>query len=230
MELLNSVFLPMLTGHLLADFWLQPGAWVHHKKKNGWRSGKLLLHSGLAALLPVLFTFQLNLWWFFPVIFVLHFITDLLKLKLPENIPAFLFDQLLHVVVLWILAAYATDAKIPEMMAGFWMYAAGFVLVTNPMGIFTGLFLTVVIPDKNKKNQHDISAWIGIFERILILIFILAGQFAAIGYLIAAKSIFRFNDAREDGNKKAEYFLLGTLLSFTLAIVTGIVIKYLIQI
>jgi len=24
MEILNSVFLPMLTGHLIADFWLQP--------------------------------------------------------------------------------------------------------------------------------------------------------------------------------------------------------------
>jgi len=58
----------------------------------------------------------------------------------------------------------------------------------------------------------------------------LAGQFTAIGFLIAAKSIFRFNDTREDGNKKAEYFLLGTLISFTLAIVIGLLIKYLITI
>jgi hypothetical protein len=56
----------------------------------------------------------------------------------------------------------------------------------------------------------------------------LAGQFAAIGFLIAAKSIFRFNDTREDGNKKAEYFLLGTLISFILAIVIGLLIKHLI--
>jgi hypothetical protein len=98
------------------------------------------------------------------------------------------------------------------------------------MGIFTGMFLNAVIPDKNKKNRHDISAWIGILERILILIFILVGQFAAIGFLIAAKSIFRFNDTREDGNIKAEYFLLGTLVSFTLAIVIGLLIKYLITI
>lgn len=230
MEILNSVFLPMLTGHLVADFWLQPGSWVQHKRENGWKSGKLILHAGLASLLPVLFTFQLNLWLFFPVIFVLHFITDFFKSKLPDTIPAFLADQLLHIAVLWILATLATHVSISENLSRFWIYAGGFVLVTNPAGIFTGMFLTVVIPDKNKKKIYDISAWIGILERILILIFILAGQFTAIGFLIAAKSIFRFNDTREDGNIKAEYFLLGTLISFTLAIVIGLLIKYLVTI
>jgi hypothetical protein len=229
MEILNSVFLPMLTGHLIADFWLQPGTWVLHKRENGWRSKKLIIHSGLASLIPVLFTFQLNLWWFFPVIFVVHFITDFFKSKFPDTIPAFLFDQLLHVAVLLVLAVFATDASISENLTKFWIYAAGFVLVTNPAGILTGKFLKIVIPGKNNNNKHDISAWIGILERILILIFILAGQFAAIGFLIAAKSIFRFNDTREDGNKKAEYFLLGTLLSFTLAIVAGLVINYFIK-
>ncbi|MBW6537086.1 MAG: DUF3307 domain-containing protein [Mariniphaga sp.] len=229
MEILNSVFLPLLTGHLIADFWLQPDTWVQHKRENGWKSKKLILHAGLASILPVIFTFQLNLWWFFPVIFVLHFITDFFKSKLPDTIPAFLIDQLLHVAVLWVLAVFATDVKIAENAATFWLYSAGFVLITNPTGIFTGMFLNAVIPDKNKKNRHDISAWIGILERILILIFILAGQFAAIGFLIAAKSIFRFNDTREDGNIKAEYFLLGTLLSFTLAIVVELVINRLLK-
>ncbi|SHJ62727.1 Protein of unknown function [Tangfeifania diversioriginum] len=229
MEFLHSVFLPMLAGHLIADFWLQPDTWVQHKRKNGWKSGKLILHSGLASLLPVLFTFHLNLWWFFPVIFVLHFITDIFKSKLPNTISTFLADQLLHIAVLWGLAVFVTDLTISENAVIFWIYAAGFVLVTNPTGIFTGMFLNAVIPNKNKKEKPDVSAWIGILERILILIFILAGQFAAIGFLIAAKSIFRFNNTREEGNKKAEYFLLGTLLSFTLAIVVGLLINWLLS-
>lgn len=230
MEILNSVFLPMLTGHLIADFWLQPDTWVQHKRKNGWKSGKLILHSGLASLLPVLFTFQLNLWWFFPVIFVLHFITDIFKSKLPNTILTFLADQLLHIAVLWGLAVFVTDLTISENAVIFWIYAAGVVLVTNPTGIFTGMFLNAVIPNKNKKEKPDVSAWIGIFERVLIIIFITTGQFSAIGFLIAAKSVFRFNDTREEGNKKAEYFLLGTLISFTLAIVIGLFIKFLITI
>lgn len=230
MEILNSVFLPMLTGHLIADFWLQPDTWLQHKRDNGWKSKKLILHVGLASLLPVLFTFQLSLWLFFPVIFVLHFVTDFFKSKLPDTIPAFLADQFLHIAVLWILATLATQASISENLINFWIYAAGFVLITSPAGIFTGMFLNAVIPDKNKKSKPDVSAWIGIFERVLIIIFITTGQFSAIGFLIAAKSVFRFNDTREEGNKKAEFFLLGTLISFTLAIVIGLLLKYLITI
>jgi hypothetical protein len=56
----------------------------------------------------------------------------------------------------------------------------------------------------------------------LIVIFVTTNQFSAIGFLIAAKSVFRFGEAKEGGNKKAEYFLLGTLVSFTLAIIVGL--------
>ncbi len=226
MEPLNSIFLPMLTGHLIADFWLQPGTWVKHKSANGWKSGKLMIHAGLASILPFFFTFQLTLWWLVPVIFVTHFLIDLIKSKYPATIPAFLLDQIAHVAVIWGLTYLASDSKISDNMVGFWIFFVGFIMVTNPLGIFTGLFLKAVIPDKSRKEKPDVSAWVGILERLLILIFILVNQFAAIGFLIAAKSVFRFNDTREEGNKRAEYFLLGTLLSFTLAIFVGIGVNY----
>lgn len=226
MEVLNSVFLPMLAGHLIADFWLQPRSWVLHKRENGLKSLKLILHSVIASALPVIFIFRLNLWWFFPVIFVVHLLTDLLKTRLKDNIFTFLSDQIIHISVLLILAVWGTKEQILPETANLWLYISGFVFVTNPAGIFTGLFLNVVITDKTDKTAYDVSAWIGILERILIFVFILSGQFSAIGFLIAAKSIFRFNDTREEGNKKAEYFLLGTLISFTIAIVTGLIINY----
>jgi len=228
MVLLNSFFFPMLAGHLIADFWLQPSSWVVHKKENGIKSSKLILHVAIASILPVVFTFQLSLWWFVPVIFVTHILIDFFKTKLKDSISAFIADQLLHFVVLLILAFYGTNIEIPQDAAVFWIYATGFILITSPLGILTGKFLNVVIADKNKINKIDVSGWIGILERILILIFITTGQFSAIGFLIAAKSVFRFNDTREDGNKKAEYFLLGTLISFTLAIVVGLIINKLV--
>ena len=227
MELLNSVFFPMLSGHLIADFWLQPYSWVMHKKDNGLKSSKLLIHVAIASILPVVFTFQLNLW-FVPVIFVTHFIIDFFKTKFKDTIPAFLIDQLLHILILWILVYSGTKTEIPANVAVFWIYASGFILITSPVGILTGKFLNVVIPDKVKLKKIDVSGWIGILERILIFIFIIASQFSAIGFLIAAKSVFRFNDAREDGNKKAEYFLLGTLISFTMAIIVGLVVNKLV--
>ena len=222
---MNLMFFPLLAGHLIADFWLQPYSWVTHKKENGIKSSKLLLHVVIASMLPVVFTFQLNLWWFIPVIFVTHLIIDFFKTKLKDTIPAFLIDQLLHISILWILAYSGTKTEIQPNIAVFWIYTSGFVLITSPVGILTGKFLNVVIPDKIKITKIDVSGWIGILERILIFIFIVSGQFSAIGFLIAEKSVFRFNDAREDGNKKAEYFLLGTLISFTLAIVVGVLVS-----
>ncbi len=58
--------------------------------------------------------------------------------------------------------------------------------------------------------------WIGYLERLLIVTFILAGDYTAIGFLAAAKGLFRFNDP-----KRAEYVIVGTLLSFTIAVLIG---------
>jgi len=63
---------------------------------------------------------------------------------------------------------------------------------------------------------------IGITERFLVLTFMLLNQFAAIGFLIAAKSILRFQGKE---SIKTEYVLIGTMLSFGLAIGTGLVIQ-----
>jgi len=227
MQIINSVFLPMLAGHLVADFWLQPTSWVHHKKSKGWKSGKLLIHSIIGAILPVVFTFQIELWWFVPVIFVAHYLIDAIKLHFKDSVATYLIDQMLHISVLLVLAFFVTEATIPEKYAAFWVYAAGFILVTNPLGILTGMFLKSVTKSESISAKLDASAWIGIFERVLIVIFILMSQVAAIGFLVAAKSIFRFSETQKDGNKKAEYFLLGTLVSFALAVVVGLAIKHL---
>jgi hypothetical protein len=229
MELLNSLFLPMLAGHLIADFWLQPSAWVADKRRLGWKSKKLYFHSFASAILPVLFTLRPELWWFSPIIFATHVVIDFLKSKAKDNILFFFADQILHIAVLASLAFWAGKIILPETLQKFWIYACGFILVTTPLGILTGMFLKSVIKAGSVSAKLDASAWIGILERILILIFILAGQFSAIGFLIAAKSIFRFNETKEGNNPKAEYFLLGTLVSFVLALLVGIAIQHLVK-
>jgi hypothetical protein len=227
---MNSIFLPMLVGHLVADFWLQPTSWIECRRKNGWRSKRLILHAFIAAILPVTCTLQPSLWWFAPVILIVHYLVDLLKSKTKDNLLAFLADQTSHIGLLWVLAIFATHIELAESLQKFWIYAAGFVLVTTPAGILVGKFLQPITrrsdPNGNQNTpiKADASAWIGIIERILILIFILAGQFQAIGFLVAAKSIFRFSEIQKEGNPKAEYFLLGTLASFLVAVVIGMLL------
>lgn len=223
-----SLFLPMLAGHLVADFWLQPASWVSHKKENGWKSKKLILHTLIASILPVVFTLELKLWWFLPVIFLTHYLIDVVKSKVKQTMWFFIADQVLHIGIIWILATFFTEITTPENLLHFWVYACGFILITNPLGILAGMFLKSVTKSESNAVQLNASAWIGIFERILIVIFVITGQIQAIGFLVAAKSVFRFSEIQHEGNPKAEYFLLGTLVSFTFAIVIGFGIKLLI--
>lgn len=66
-----------------------------------------------------------------------------------------------------------------------------------------------------------VGATIGILERILIVVFVLTGSEAAIGFVVAAKTLARFRLL--DDRDFAEYYLLGTLASVGVAIVTGLV-------
>jgi Protein of unknown function (DUF3307) len=68
-----------------------------------------------------------------------------------------------------------------------------------------------------------VGATIGILERILIVVFVLTGSEAAIGFVVAAKTLARFRLL--DDRDFAEYYLLGTLASVAVAIITALVAR-----
>ena len=74
-------------------------------------------------------------------------------------------------------------------------------------------------------NQQEYNAGrlIGTLERILIFFFVLADQFTAIAFIIAAKAFARFKEL--DQREFAEYVLIGTLMSVVLAIVSSSLVK-----
>ena len=55
----------------------------------------------------------------------------------------------------------------------------------------------------------------------------LLNQYEAIGFLITGKSIIRF--AQKDENLKSEYVLVGTMMSYAIAIITGVIINNLLN-
>jgi len=62
-------------------------------------------------------------------------------------------------------------------------------------------------------------------ERILMLTFVITGKFDAIGFLLAAKSVFRFGDlSNRKDRMRTENILTGTLLSFSISIITGLIL------
>lgn len=117
-----------------------------------------------------------------------------------------------------------------------------YLLLYMPTGILIGLLLKKWEPQQatdhqasgttltnNNNNNSDLASslikagtWIGYLERTLILTFVLTNNISAVGFLFAAKSIFRFgelNDAKFV--KQTEYVLLGTLYSYTIALTVG---------
>ena len=79
-------------------------------------------------------------------------------------------------------------------------------------------------------SLSEAGKWIGIFERILVLTFVINNHFEGIGFFIAAKSILRFNDIKGDNmRKETEYVLIGTLMSFASSIIVGTITNLLIK-
>jgi hypothetical protein len=80
------------------------------------------------------------------------------------------------------------------------------------------------LTEYNKEDTlKDAGAYIGILERLLVFIFIITNHWEGVGFLITAKSVFRFSDLSKAKDRKlTEYILIGTLISFGLAIVFGL--------
>lgn len=86
------------------------------------------------------------------------------------------------------------------------------------------LFVDPSVSDfvKSKLDFHDVGLWIGICEHFLIVTFVLMNEYTAIGLIFAAKEIVRSDKIRE----KPSYYLLGTLLSISFAILFGVLTKW----
>jgi hypothetical protein len=76
---------------------------------------------------------------------------------------------------------------------------------------------------EGNESLKDAGKYIGILERILVFVFVILDHWEAVGFLITAKSVFRFGDLKESKERKlTEYILIGTLISFGIAILIGL--------
>lgn len=232
------VLVKLILTHLTGDFILQPKSWVEEKEKQGAKSLKLYLHGLIHGALAWLILWDLRYWAVALSIAVVHVGIDMVKLsfqKKNNKTGWFLMDQLLHVlsiVVLWYLF-FNPDIPMGVLAENqqFWIYLTAILFLTVVCGIGIQVLLTNWAKDihlDKEKSLPNAGRYIGILERLLVFLFVVLGRWEAIGFLIAAKSVFRFGDLKDSRNRKlTEYILIGTLLSFGIAIVTGILTLYL---
>jgi hypothetical protein len=229
------VFLKLLLAHLIGDFILQPGKWVAQKEAKKHRSGYLYLHILLHGTLAAVLVMDTGFIGFAAVLAAGHGAIDFLKLAFQTQKTKrtwFVADQLLHLLLIGAVALlYAeVDCSKYEIDPRFWVYATAVLLLTTPASITIKNIISIWTPDENGTKEADLQnagKYIGILERLFVFFFIVTGNFASIGFLMAAKSIFRFGDLTKSHDRKlTEYVMIGTLLSFATAIGAAFLAKF----
>ncbi len=237
-----DILLKLLIAHLLADFIFQTNSIVKGKKK-GLKSRFFYVHIAIVGLLTYVMLADWTNWWAPIFIMALHALIDLLKIRINQDGTwIYLADQMLHIIsiiLLWILLADNSIGNLFEVILettlnnNVLIIVFAYLLVSIPIGILIGYMTLTWQTELNANKQEsltDAGKWIGITERILVLTFILVNQWAPIGFLLAAKSVFRFGDLKEGKeHKKTEYILIGTFLSFTFSIILGIFILFVLK-
>lgn len=241
MDALNfDLLLRILVAHFLADFIFQPASWVKMKNEHGIKSGYFWLHITIHLITLFVLLWDWNLWTVIVWVTLGHLILDAIKSKLSNSgLWLFLVDQVLHVltiVLVWVI--YSQQVQLfcitfSELVNSqkLWRLILAYLLLSTPSAVVIGKMTQKWSNDTRvsggSKGLKDAGKWIGIMERLLIFTFIVINEISAIGFLLAAKSVFRFGDLQNDSDhKKTEYIIIGTFISFSIAIAIGLAYKY----
>ena len=233
------LFIKLLLAHLLGDFIWQPNSWVAHKEIKKHKSIYLYVHIFLHGVLAAILSGEISFIPYAILIAITHGIVDLIKLNFQKDTTKrtwFVVDQIAHVLILaGVVLLYQNTVIIPFWINNeFWILLTGFLLVTKPSSIFIKTIISIWSPESQDSHKDNSLAsagnYIGILERVLVVLFILTAHFEAVGFLLAAKSIFRFGDLKEAKDRKlTEYVMIGTLISFGIAIGIGFILQALLQ-
>lgn len=239
---ISIIFTSLVFVHLIADFYLQPHSWIMSKVKYREKSLGLLKHMTVHLVLTgitlyiLLGGFTGQFWIALGIIIISHYGIDIWKTYMGFTIKYFLIDQGAHVLILtavsiWLsgLPVYELALKLINTMTfNHVIYLMAYLVAYKPASILIQLLLRPYLqqfedPEKQNSGLQTAGEHIGGLERTLVITFVLLEQFAGIGFLLAAKSVFRFGDMRRQHDRKlTEYIMLGTLLSFTFAILLGL--------
>ena len=223
-----NFLLTLVLAHLLGDFVFQSDTWVKHKKEKLVKSKYLYFHLVIhASLLFLLTQFQTKYLFGITAIIISHFLIDVAKLYIERKFESkvwFFVDQVLHLVVIAMVVKYYFDYQILISKLFETKTILFFVCITL-LTYVSAILLKIILAKwdfrtpAQKNDTNSAGTYIGILERLFIFTFVCLNFWSGIGFLLAAKSIFRFGDLKESKDiKLTEYILIGTLFSFGTAI------------
>ena len=256
MQLFFRALLALYLAHLLTDFVFQTQRLVAQKRRGSFAAYGL--HGLIHYLSSVAIAgFVLRGSFFAPrthlvvaALTLIHLLIDLAKMQLAakysacDGPSAYIGDQILHFVTV-VLAAWLLTPDVPFRELGTLLQTARTMpnrILAVPV-IYVGVifgggylirFLVRSLAESVKGQSQERSSgqlenaglYIGWLERFLVVTALLVQSPATVGLILTAKSIARYPEFKSE--RFAEYFLIGTLLSISLAILGGVLLAKLV--
>jgi len=221
----------LILAYLVGDFILQPASWRKSKEKQKLMSLPLYLHALLQGGLVMLLVWDIAFLPWAALLAFAHLVIDAVKLLSQNKKTRHIFffaAQLAHIISIYFIfclqQGYTEINKSVFNEANF-LLATMLIFLTAPASFLIKEFIGRWSPhteENSNESLEDAGKFIGIFERLFVFAFVITGHWEAVGFLLTAKSVFRFGDLKESKDRKlTEYILIGTLLSFGIAISTG---------
>jgi Protein of unknown function (DUF3307) len=248
MQEMIRVALALYLGHLLTDFAFQTARMV--KLKRGGRFSGYALHGAVHYAAALVLTgffvpgtlFSLRFQFAIVLLTVVHLIIDWCKIALggryaaADGALAFTIDQMVHAVAVFLTAWWIVRAPASEMVRvlgilrrpdnKILLLMVVYVAVIFGAGYLIRFLTKPLVRDLKLSESHaqlgNAGMFIGWLERFLILSALFEHSPATAGLILAAKSIARYPEFKKE--QFAEYFLIGTLLSISAAVIGGIVL------
>lgn len=240
------VLFRLLAAHAIADALFGSQLWKDKiapiEKKSNWQWVKGIT----AAILTFFIIFSWSSWYWLPIAIFLSRVLLTRYTSKQEGVKYFVIHLGSHTIVILLCWLFLVTDSIAEFIhilcavqenTWLWTVLLSYTLVIWPAGIWTGKLTEPwrkeLMNDQNDTRYKGLTKagmWIGRLERILILTFIFLNHFEAIGFLIAAKSVFRFEEIKSSNDRKeTEYILIGTMISFLMAIFFGILAMWILN-
>ena len=242
----------MLLSHTLGDYYFQPQAMAKLKSRSTWyvliHAGVYAAGMFLSVLLyPCRAYFNAVI-----IAAATHAMIDVIKqlilnhyaklsiLTVRQDRLAYLIDQVLHMTII-LACAFLTKAweggnsaaltalseELPVVIGidGYELLSivCALLAVMKPANVFIQKVLVTEKPNDETRTRLRYGGRIGSLERIVSVVMMYLGQYAAIALVFTAKSVVRFKDF--ENRDFAEYYLYGTLMSVVTAVAVFALLK-----
>ena len=243
------VALALYLAHLLTDFVFQTSRMVKLKRVGRFAGYRLhgVVHYTAAVVLCGFFVpgmlFSLRFQLAVVLLTVVHLAIDWCKITLgalyaaADGVIGFTIDQLVHAVTVFLAAWWTVRAPPAAEMVRvlgilrrpdnkILLLLVVYVAVIFGAGWLIRFLTKPLMRDLKLDESHaqlgNAGMFIGWLERFLILSALFEHSPATAGLILAAKSIARYPEFKRE--QFAEYFLIGTLLSISAAIIGGVIL------